>query len=258
MIDDITHDGLLQIKSAAESLAKVEAKRIVQAVIADLRGRAAQDTFGDLAARHLWDEYCWSLQEGPFDDDMGWDDVDLGSVSGAFDGLVRMVIEAEIEKLPNYLQVFLTVKAVEESSEMDENIFGSIWMDGMVDLILEDLNSKACSRDLGLIGPYRAEVIFYDLEGSGTVWSALSDRGEAHELIAPYVDALLDPDSGLWGLADDLVDAYLNALQEESDGSIIYEFLDNFDMSVREMLTKEDVLPDLKEMRAKILAVMDG
>lgn len=258
MIDDITHDGLLQIKSAAESFAKAEAKRIVQAFIEDLRGRAPQDTFGDLAARHLWDEYCWSLQEGPFDDDMGWDDVDLGSVSGAFDGLVRLVIEAEIEKLPHYLQVFLTVKAVEESYDIDENAIGGTWMNGMVDLILEDLNSKACSRDLGLIGPYRADVIFYDLEGSGTVWSALTDRGEADELIAPYVDALLDPDSDLWGVADDLVDAYVNAARQEAEGSIMADFLDNFDLIIREMLTKEDVLPNLKEMRAKILEVMDG
>jgi hypothetical protein len=59
-------------------------------------------------------------------------------------------------------------------------------------------------------------------------------------------------------VADDLVDAYVNAARQEAEGSIMAEFLDNFDLSIREMLTKEDVLPNLKEMRAKILEVMDG
>lgn len=261
MIEDTADDGLnglLEIKSAAEQFARDEVKRIVQSVIADLRGRGAIGIFGDLGARHLWDEYCWSLQEGPFDDDMAWDYVNLGSVSGAFDGMVRAVIETEIEKLPRYLQVFLTVKAVEQSFNMDERAFGSSWMDGMVDLIFEDLNTWAYSRNLGLIGPDRAEVIFYDLEGSGIVWSALSDLGEATELARAYVDDLLDPESDLSGLAEDLVDAYVYAARDEAEGSIMSEFFENFDMSLREMLNKEDVMPNLENMRAKILAVLDG
>ena len=48
----------------------------MQAVIDDLRSRPAVGTFGNaVEAWRVWDDYCWNWQEGPFDGDMGWDDV---------------------------------------------------------------------------------------------------------------------------------------------------------------------------------------
>lgn len=261
MTDDMTEvrlDGLVRLQSAAHDFAAAEAKRIVGTVIEDLRGRPAQGMFGDVAARHMWDEYCWSLQEGPFDDDIGWDDVRLGSLSGAFEGMVRAVIEGEIENLPRHVQVFLSAKAIEDDLDMDEDALGSIWLDGMVALIVEGVNSKASRRNLDLIGPARGDVIGYEVEGSGTVWSALSDRGEAMDLVQSHVDEMIDPEGDLSELAAEMVDAYIAAAREEADGTTVTEFFDNFEDQIRDLLTDRDVLPALEDMRAGLLERLDG
>jgi uncharacterized protein (DUF2267 family) len=255
---EVSLDGLVRLQSAANDFASAEAKRIVRAVIDDMRGRLAQGMFGEVAARHIWDEYCWSLQEGPFDDDMGWDDVQLGSMSGAFDGMVRAVIEGEIEKLPRHAQVFLSAKAIEDHPDSEEDMFGSIWLDGMVDLIRDAVNSEASGRNLDLIGPDRGEVIGYEIEGSGVVWSALSERGEAMDLVTSYFDEMTKPDGDLSGLAEEMVDAFIAVAKEETDGTVISEFFDNFEDRIREMLTACDTLPSLEDMRAALLERLDG
>jgi len=261
MTEDMTEvsvDGLARLQSAANDFAIAEAKRIVRAVIEDMHGRPAEGMFGDVVARHMWDEYCWSLQEGPFDDDMGWDNVRVGSLSGAFDGMVRAVIEAEIEKLPRHAQVFLSAKAFEDDRDMNEDALGSIWLDGMVALIIESVNSEASGRNLDLIGPARSDVIGYEIEGSGVVWSALSERREAMELVASHVDEMINPDGDLSELAAEMVDAFIAAAKEETDGMAISEFFYDFEDQIREMLTACDALPSLEDMRAALLERLDG
>lgn len=109
---------------------------------------------------------------------MGWDDVSLGSLGGAFDDVVRGAIQTEVEKLPKHALVFLSVHAFEEDTDSDlEDALGRIWIDGIVSLVLDELNTRASNRNLDLIGPDRGDVIGYAVDGSGMVWSVLSDRG---------------------------------------------------------------------------------
>ena len=54
-------------------------------------------------------------------------------------------------------------------------------------------------------------MIGYEIEGSGTVWSALSDRGEAMDLVAAHVDEMIDPDGDLSKLAAEMVEAFIAA-----------------------------------------------
>lgn len=261
MADDRTNvslDSLLALRSAAIDFANVEATGIVRAVIEDLRGRPAQGMFGEIAARHMWDEYCWAVQEGPFDIDMGWDDVRLGSLSGAFDAMLRAVIEAEIEALPRHAQVFLTAKAIEDDLGIDEDALGSVWRDGIVALIVEGVNSEASRRNLDLIGPHRGDVIGHEIEGSGFFWSALSDRGEASGLISAHVDAMIDPDGDLSLLAAEIADAFIATAGDEADGTALSAFFDVFAEELREMVTDRDVLPALEDMRARLLDRLDG
>lgn len=255
---EVRRDGLTRLQSAAEAFAKAEVDRIAGAVIDDFRTRPANDIFGDVAARHLWDEYCWSLQEGPLDDDMGWDDVRIGSLSDAFGGLARASIETELEKLPQHALVFLSALALEEDVDRDgEESLGCIWMDGIVSLVLDEVNSRASRRTLDLIGPYRGDVIGCEVEGSGMVWSVLSDRSEAMDLIASHSSALIDPQSELSDLADEMVEAFMAAAAED-EGAVFSVFLEHFEDEVRTLVREKDVAPSLEEMRAGLLDRLDG
>ncbi|MGS4943930.1 hypothetical protein ACVDG3_00495 [Meridianimarinicoccus sp. RP-17] len=247
------------MQSAAEAFARAEVDRIAGAVVDDLRARPANDTFGDVATRHLWDEYCWSLQEGPFDDDMGWDDVRLGSLSGAFEDVVRASIQTEVEKLPRHALVFLSARAFEEDDDNDEDeSLGGIWIDGIVSLVLDEVNSRASRRTLDLIGPHRSDVIGYEVEGSGMVWSVVSDRGEALDLIASHCDALIDPEGDLSDLADEMVEAFMAAAAEDDEGAVVSVFLEHFEDEVRTLVREKDVVPSLEDMRAGLLDRLDA
>jgi len=256
---EVSQDGLARLQSAAEDFARAEIARIVGAVIDDLRSRPANGTFGDVAARHLWDEYCWSQQEGPFDDDMGWDDVRLGSLSSVFDDVVRASIQTEVEKLPRHALVFLSALAFEEDADSDdEESLGSIWIDGIVSLVLDEVNTRASRRNLDLIGPHRGDVIGYEVEGSGMVWSVLSDRGEAMDLIASHSDALLNRDGDLSDLAEEMVEAFMAAAVEDDGGEVFPVFLKRFGDEMRVLVREKDVVPSLEDIRAGLLDRLDG
>ncbi|MGA7329935.1 MAG: hypothetical protein WBX25_36990, partial [Rhodomicrobium sp.] len=156
---EVSQDGLTRLQSAAADFARIKLARIVQEVIDDLRSRPALDIFGDVAARHLWDEYCWALQEGPFDDDMVLDNVNLGSLSGAFEDVVRGSILAEVEKLPQHAQVFLSTLAFEEDDSGEEGALGIFSVEGIVNKVTEEVNERASGRNLDLIGPNRGDTI---------------------------------------------------------------------------------------------------
>jgi hypothetical protein len=257
----VSQDGLAWLQSAAADFARAEIARVVQAVIDDLRSRPAIGTFDDVAARHLWDEYCWALQEGPFDEDMVLGNVSLGSLSSAFGETVRGSILTEVEKLPRHAQVFLSALAFEEEGDSDkEDAFGSVCVEKIVNLILEDVNHRASRRNLDLIGPDRDDVIRYEIDGSGMAWSLLSDRDEALDLIVGHTNAMIDPDGDLSKLADEMVDAFMVAAKEEADtagGAVFVDFLEHFDNSVRSLVRENDVLPSLEDMRAALLDRLD-
>ncbi len=66
---EVATDDYDRFVNAARAAAVPELENLVRAVITELRAMDAVGLFGDVAARHLWDEYCWQLQEGPYDDD---------------------------------------------------------------------------------------------------------------------------------------------------------------------------------------------
>src|SRR5579871_148744 len=135
---EVSIDGLSRLQSAARDFARAEIDRIVSAIIEELRSRRAVGIFDEVRARHLWDEYCWALQEGPFDDPMIIEHANLGSLSGGFDGLLQAHIMTEVEKLPKHAQIFLSAVAFEEDVQIAEKAhIGGIWIDGIVKVVTD-------------------------------------------------------------------------------------------------------------------------
>lgn len=243
---EVSIDGLSRLQSAAGSFARAESARIVQAVIEKFRSCPAVGVFEAVHARHLWDEYCWARQEGPF------------PISRAFDGLLLAHIQAEVEKLPKHAQVFLSALAVEEDPDTDDEEFlGCIWVDGITKLVTEAVNEHAGQRSLYLIGPDRADVIRYEIEGIGFVWSML-DRREATDLVSGYVETMTDPDADLSLLAKEMVEAFLTAAKNDDDGAFFQAFVGHFEGKLRWMIMEEDLLPSLRAMRTKLLKAWEG
>ena len=255
----VSIEGLKRLQSAAEDFARPEVVRITEAVIEQLRSRSAIGIFGDVAARHMWDEYCWTLQEGPFDDESGWYGVRLGSLSGNWDETVRAFVSGEVEKLPKHVLIFLSAHAFCEDVDNDENeSLGSVYLDGIVNIVVEEINERASRRKLDLIGPHRADVISCEIEGSGMVWSALSGRNEAMDVISSHVGAMIDPNADLSALAAELVAAFIDAANEEAEDTFLAEFIAHFENDVRSLLLEKDVLPALEDMRAALIERLDG
>lgn len=248
-----------RLKSAVSDFAQAEIIRIALAVIAELKTRQAIGIFGDVAARNLWDEYCWSLRAGPFDDDEYSGGGRLGSVSGNLDDIARSLADLEVVKLSGHALVLLSAHAFDERWDGDEDeAAGVIWGDGVVHLVMEEIDCLAARRNLDLVGPDRCDFVGYEIEGSGIVWSALSERGEAFDLITSHAEELLDPDGDLSELAGEMTAAFMEAAREETTGTSVAEFFDNFGERIAQMLTEDDVLPALSDARSILLERMDG
>jgi hypothetical protein len=260
MADDkveISIDGLSRLQSAARDFARAEIERIERVVIEELRSRPAVGLFDEVHARHSWDEYCWALQQGPFDDTIILADMGLGSISGAFDSFLNAFILAEVEKLPKHALTFLSALAVEEDVDSDEKeCLGCIWTDGIVKLVTEAVNEHGSRRKLDLIGPDRAHVIGYEIDGAGFVWAVLGCT-LATSLVSGQVDAMIDLDADISDLAEEMIETFLAQVRQEEEGGIFVEFLDYFEEQFRSIIIECDVLPCLREMRQNLLEALD-
>lgn len=254
---EVSSDGLERLLSAACDFARPEVDRIIHAAIEALRTRPAVGIFDDIGARHAWDEYCWAVQEGPFDDAIIIAGTDAGSIAQGLVDLLHPIIADEVGKQPDHVLVSLSALAVAADADADEDAFlGSIWIDGILTLITAAVDQRARDWNLGLIGPDRADFIRQEIEGSGFVWSML-DETEAMELLGAHVDEMVDPDGDLSDLADQMVETFLALAHDDGADSVSTAFLEHFDREVRSMLT-QDVLTSLREARAKLLKAWDG
>lgn len=220
------------LRIASIHWAKPEVERAARAVIADLTKRQALRVFGDLAARHLWDEYCWNHQEGPFGDDLDWDGVSLGSFASAFEDLVSTAAMAELDGLPRHVLALLSALAIELSTDLEEwdepMTPGTVWPDALAKLVVEQVNVVASRRCLDLIGPNRADCLRFEASGKGIVWAYLAERGDAWDIAAVYVDDLVDPESDLQPLADALVEGFISAAGSETAHTALGDFFADY------------------------------
>lgn len=261
MVDEkieVSGDGLSQLQSAVRDFARAEINRIVHVLIVELRSRLPEGIFEDIHARHFWDEYCWAVQEETCDEPTMIGAINYGSIFDGFASFLHAFILAEVEKLPEHRQIFMSALAFEDDVNIDEDkSLGCIWIDGIVKLVVKAVNQHAAQRNLLLIGPDRAEAISLEIQGTGFVWSVL-DSSVAMNLIQNYVDTITDAHADLSPLADEVVEAYLMDARYDEDGGVTSRLIEHFEKNIRSMIIEKDVLPALENMRRNLLEVWDG
>lgn len=246
---------IAHLLSAVESASQPEIERIVQAVINQLQSRSPIGIFEEVAARHMWDEYCWVRQEGPFDDNL----MGLGSLSGNWDFMVRSFVSFEIEALPSHWQMFLSVYASEHGPLTDEYTLGSISVEDIESVIMDKIAKKALLRNLDLIGPYRGDVIGHQVSSKGLVCSTVSSAGLLSEILASHVKTMIDAEADLSEIALEIIDTYLGLIYDQAESSPdLCELFARFEADIKVLLKEKDVLPGLRHMQGELLAVLDA
>lgn len=123
---------------------------MINCTIDVLKALGPTQLFGGVLTNHLWDEYCWQLQEGPFDDNFGF-----GSLSDNFDQTVRACIRTEIDKHSCSMQQYISIfaqRAILDDDGFDPSV---VAIDTITDWLKEEVDYAASRRDLSLLGPYR-------------------------------------------------------------------------------------------------------
>jgi hypothetical protein len=259
---DINVWGLFSLQSAIGEYAKSEIFRLTDELVDELRSRPAVGLFGDVAVRHLWDEYRWNLIEGPFDDDSYIGGFNTGSISGNFDDIIEAWLNEAVEKLPQYAQVFLTSHANAESEDEFHDAIeaieaiGSIDIDIVVALVVGQVQQRGLAGNLDMIGPYRTDIIASELVPQGMVWSTLNDRREAFEIISGFTSEILDPEGDLSELVEEMVDAFIAAAGQ--DGNDVVDALLAYSGDELRTLAAADALASFEDARAALHAQIDN
>jgi hypothetical protein len=254
-----------RLPTAARTFVHAELRRLADAVIDRLRDEPATGIFCDVAARHLWDEFCWALQEGPFDLELGTEDprgglsYSFGTISDAADDTVSGYVLVEAEKLSLPLLELLTAYALDQD---DSTAFfggpGGVWIDGVVKLAMNEIEERAAARRLDLIGPDHAEAICYEVEGHGVIWDVLRGQGEAMDYASIHADALIHPDASLASLARDVLEAFFRVVRESDEEPIFGRLLAEFEEEIGAVLLEKDIRPGLEAMRDGLQKILDA
>lgn len=182
----------------------------------------------------------------------------MGSISRNWDSTVRSLVTSEIEILPKHLQTFLSAYASKFDSTSECDI-GSISFDAIESAIMSQLVQKANQRALELIGPYRSEVIGYEVSREGIVCSAISRAGMLTDILATHVDTLTDSEADVSKVAFELIDEYMSLIHDEAEASPeLSELLARFEGDIKVLLKEKDVLPALKHMQGELLDILDS
>lgn len=240
---NVNTGNLLQLLAAAEAIALPEIEKATDAVINELKLQPPFGVYDSVAARHMWDEYCWAQQNGRNHlSSESWIESIRPFISGVLDGL------------PQHTLVFLSVFAAEHNSVFDEYEISGICPGGIETVILERLVEKASCPNLDMIGPHRADVIGTAISGEGLVCSTLAEANLLHDILLSHLDALIDPAESLAEIAEELVDSYVELITNEPNRmDCIEDLFRHYETNIKNLLKDEDVVPALKGIRQSIL-----
>lgn len=236
------YDRFVQAACAA---AATEMEKLVQATISTLRGMDANGMFGDVAARHLWDEYCWQLQEGPYDND----DFGFGSTSDNFEEMLDGVIAGAIDALPQHTLLFLSIYTRnDQEEESDSDSIGGTCREDITSAVLERVTKAASRRNLDFIGPFRGDVVSMEISLEGLAGEALSDVGEQSDFLAEHVDQMLEGGaSNISDISHALLERYVELIHEDEDGVLLQALFHRFENDIKALVLEKDIRPAVED-----------
>lgn len=243
------------LQHAAEEASRPVVERLVAEVVDGLRSQGTSGNFEDIAARHLWDEYCWQLQEGPFDVDF----LGHGSLSDGFASVVDSQVRRCLDELPRHLLQFLTIYAGRRV-DIDETEPGMVNLDAIVQVIKQEVDRKAAERDLDLLGPYRADTISDYVSMTSSVARALTNEGRMSDLLSEYADEVVRGSRDLrHSIGEPMLNEYWGLLLEAAEESdLLTAFLGRYEKDLRVLILDREILPDLEAAAEQISEALDG
>lgn len=252
---EVATDDYDRCVNAARAAAVPELENLVRAVITELRAMDAVGLFGDVAARHLWDEYCWQLQEGPYDDD----DMGFGSTSNNFREVLSTTINGALDALPKHTLLFLSIYTRGDMDDADDpDGIGSISRNDIAAAVLEGVDEIASRRNLDFIGPYRRDVIPMEISLDGLAGDALSETGNQSDFLSEHVENLLaGGEEEISRISHALLERYMELLLEDEDGRLLSALLDRFEKEVKALVLEKDIRPAVEDAVGQLEAALD-
>lgn len=249
----VTKSAFGQFVKSARQAATPELQKLVQATIYTLCDMDAIGMFDDVAARHLWDEYCWQLQEVPYDSD----DFGFGSTSEGFEETLCAVVAEKIDALPQYMQLFLSIHVRDPLDTADDagNI-GTINRDAISDAVVELVNQCAARRNLEIIGPNRDYYISMEISLDGLAGEALSAVGEQSDFLSEHVDQMLQGGTAnANAISHTLLKRYMELVNE--DESLLLALFERFEKDIRALVLEKDIRPAVDNAIGQLEEILD-
>ncbi|WP_420723941.1 hypothetical protein [Hwanghaeella sp. LZ110] len=146
------NDWLVAFENAHEALraySRIEVEALVRRVVYRLQRIHASGIYGDdYAYKTLWDEWCHEVQERPHDD----------QVDRAWDQTFYPILDDVIDRVPRHAAVLISAFAIWELEDNDNPIsIGSLWIEGIREILKVRLREQASTRRLNHLGPWRNE-----------------------------------------------------------------------------------------------------
>lgn len=131
-------------QDAVRDFGRAELRSLTRRAIHRLQRLEPSRVFGDdYRFKSLWDEYCHEMQDGPHE-----------LLANAWDHVISKTVNHLVESIPRETAVLLTILAADPLDEdVGANLTGSVWNEGIAQLILERLTEEAGRRSLDALDP---------------------------------------------------------------------------------------------------------